>query len=111
MRDEFEKRRNVVYDALRQVPGVERNKPEAFYMMCKLPVEDATISDRMLEEFDVDGETVAAPGEGFMPRKFGKDEIRLAFTLVSVCWKRPFPFWQKDLRNTIRCAVWCKTPL
>ncbi|GAB1475709.1 pyridoxal phosphate-dependent aminotransferase [Bacillota bacterium] len=85
VRDEFEKRRDAVYEALGKLPGVEFNKPEgAFYMMCRLPVEDATdFLIWMLEKFDIDGETVmAAPGEGFYATKgLGKNEIRLAFTL------------------------------
>lgn len=85
VRDEFEKRRNVVYEALKKLPGVELNKPEgAFYMMCRLPVEDANdFLIWMLEKFDIDGETVmAAPGEGFYATEgLGKNEICLAFTL------------------------------
>lgn len=111
VRDEFEKRRNVVYDALRQVPGVECNKPEgAFYMMCKLPVEDATeFLIWMLEEFDVDGETVmAAPGEGFYATKgLGKDEIRLAFTLECSLLEKAVSILAKGLEeyNKVRGVV------
>lgn len=85
VRDEFERRRDVVFGELGKIPGVEFNKPEgAFYMMCKLPVENATdFLIWMLEEFDHDGETImAAPGEGFYVTKgLGKNEIRIAFTL------------------------------
>ncbi len=85
VRDEFEKRRDLVYEALKKLPGVEFNKPEgAFYMMCRLPVEDANeFLIWMLEKFDIEGETVmAAPGEGFYATEgLGKNEIRLAFTL------------------------------
>ena len=111
VRDEFEKRRNVVYDALRQVPGVECNKPEgAFYMMCKLPVEDAAeYLIWMLEEFDVDGETVmAAPGEGFYATKgLGKDEIRLAFTLECSLLEKAVSILAKGLEeyNKVRGMV------
>lgn len=85
VRDEFERRRNLVYSSLKKIPGVEFSKPEgAFYMMCKLPVENSTdFLTWMLTDFDYENETVmAAPGEGFYATEGrGKDEIRLAFTL------------------------------
>ncbi len=85
VKNEFEKRRNAVYEELKRIPGLKCNKPEgAFYMMCKLPVDDAAdFLIWMLEEFDVDGETVmAAPAEGFYATEgLGKNEIRLAFTI------------------------------
>ncbi len=81
-REEFQRRRDVAYEALRKIPGITCGKPEgAFYMMCKLPVKDATdFLIYMLEEFDDENETVmAAPGEGFYATKgLGKNEIRLA---------------------------------
>ena len=56
----------------------------AFYLMAKLPVDDANrFQTWLLEEFEDQGETLMfAPGEGFYgtPGK-GKDEIRIAYVL------------------------------
>ena len=56
----------------------------AFYLMAKLPVDDADrFQTWLLEEFEDQGETLMfAPGEGFYatPGK-GKDEIRIAYVL------------------------------
>ncbi len=85
IRDEFEKRRDVVFESLKKIPGVFCEKPEgAFYLVCKLPVEDANeFLIWMLEEFDDNGETVmAAPADGFYATEgLGKDEIRIAYVL------------------------------
>lgn len=85
IRDEFEKRRDVVYESLKKIPGVFCEKPEgAFYLMCKLPVEDANeFLIWMLQEFEDQGETVmAAPADGFYATEgLGRDEIRIAYVL------------------------------
>ena len=80
---EYEERRNAVLSALEKVPHLTHSEPEgAFYMMVKLPVDDAEkLQYFLLEEFSDQGETVMfAPGEGFYatPGK-GKDEIRIAY--------------------------------
>ena len=101
VRDEFEKRRDAAYEALQKIPGLTCGKPEgAFYMMCKLPVENATdFLTWMLEEFDDDGETVmAAPGEGFYATEgLGKDEIRIAFAIERDLLKRAIEILSKGL--------------
>ena len=39
---EYEKRRDVLYDGLRRIPGVYLARPEgAFYFIARLPVSDA----------------------------------------------------------------------
>src|SRR5439155_23252828 len=39
---EYQRRRDVLYEGLRSIPGVELSKPEgAFYCVPKLPVRDA----------------------------------------------------------------------
>jgi len=92
IRDEFEKRRNVVYESLKNIPGVFCEKPEgAFYLICKLPVEDTNdFLIWMLKEFDDEGETVmAAPADGFYATEgLGKDEIRIAYVLETDKLKR-----------------------
>lgn len=85
IRDEFQRRRDVVYENLKKIPGIVCEKPEgAFYVVAKLPVKNTTeFLIWMLEEFDVDGETVmAAPADGFYATEgSGLNEIRIAYVL------------------------------
>ncbi len=83
--EEFRRRRDVVYEGLKTIPGVTFYKPEgAFYIVIGLPVEDADHFSRwLIEEYDDRQETVLlAPANGFYasPEK-GKNEVRLAFML------------------------------
>ncbi len=84
-RDQYQERRNIVYELLRQVPGVVCRKPEgAFYMIAKLPVDDVDdFLTWILTDYDIEGETVmAAPAEGFYKTKgLGKNELRIAYVL------------------------------
>jgi len=59
IRDEFQKRRDVIYENLKKIPGVVCEKPEgAFYVVCQLPVDDTyKFLVWMLEEFDDNGST------------------------------------------------------
>jgi aspartate aminotransferase len=83
--EEYERRRDLVYDALRSTPGVTVRKPEgAFYFCAKLPVDDAeSFAMYLLEKFDLDKETVlVAPADGFYATPgLGKDEVRIAYVL------------------------------
>ncbi|MFA7543827.1 MAG: pyridoxal phosphate-dependent aminotransferase [Candidatus Cloacimonadaceae bacterium] len=82
---EYESRRNLVYDALMDIEGVVCKKPEgAFYIIVKLPIEDAEdFVIWLLKDFRKDGETVmAAPCEGFYATPgLGRDELRIAYIL------------------------------
>lgn len=82
---EYEKRRNIVYESLQDIPGVICEKPTgAFYVVVKLPVVDAEdFVIWLLKDFDVDNETVMmAPAEGFYATPgLGKDEVRIAYIL------------------------------
>jgi aspartate aminotransferase len=82
---EYEKRRDVVFDALSGLPGVLVRKPEgAFYMCARLPVDDAnTFAEFLVRDFDLDGETVTiAPADGFYATPgLGRDEVRIAYVL------------------------------
>ncbi len=85
-------RRDVVVEELNKIPGFSATVPGgAFYMTCKLPVED--IEDFLmflLEEFEDNGESVMfAPAEGFYATPgLGKDEIRIAYVLKREDMKR-----------------------
>ena len=82
---EYRARRDTLYSALKDIPGVICEKPRgAFYIMAKLPVDDSEkFIIWMLQNFDVNGETMmGAPGSGFyaVPNR-GRNEIRLAYVL------------------------------
>ncbi len=101
IRDEFEKRRDVVYESLKKIPGIFCQKPEgAFYLICRLPVEDTNdFLIWMLKEFEDEGETVmAAPADGFYATEgMGKDEIRIAYVLEPDKLKRAVEILGKGL--------------
>ncbi len=85
LRGEYEKRRDVTYAAVQQIPGARLAIPEgAFYVMVQLPVPDSQDFARwLLTDFERGGETVmVAPGPGFYvgPDR-GRNEVRLAFVL------------------------------
>ena len=84
-RAEYQKRRDLVLERLRAIPGVLVEEPMgAFYVMPKLPVDDTDkFQNWLLSEFDDKGETVMfAPGAPFYetPGK-GIDEVRIAYIL------------------------------
>jgi len=82
---EYTERRNVMVDMLRQMPGVVAPMPKgAFYLVVKLPVDDADkFAQWLLTDFNVDNETVMiAPANGFYSTPgLGKDEVRIAYVL------------------------------
>lgn len=82
---EFEKRRNVLYTELSQIPGVEISKPEgAFYTIVSLPVEDTEDFSRwLLTDFRYQNETVMlAPAQGFYTTPgMGRNQVRIAYVL------------------------------
>jgi aspartate aminotransferase len=82
---EYERRRDLIFDALRRMTGVTVRKPEgAFYVCARLPVDDAeSFAIYLLKDFEADGETVmVAPADGFYATPgLGKDEVRIAYVL------------------------------
>lgn len=101
VRDEYEKRRDVLYAGLRKIPGVVVSRPEgAFYTIAGLPVEDAEhFCQWLLTDFRLNNETVMlAPAAGFYASTSsaqvastslstgatsgkGKNEVRIAYVL------------------------------
>ena len=66
---EYQRRRDVVYNRLRQMEGVTNYCPGgAFYAFAKLPIDDGDrFCQWLLDSFDHNGETVMlAPGSGFL---------------------------------------------
>jgi aspartate aminotransferase len=82
---EYLSRRNFIVDALNKIPGVYCQKPKgAFYVMVKLPVDDAEkFAMWLLEEFEYKGNTVMlAPGAGFYTEgDLGRQEVRMAYVI------------------------------
>lgn len=82
---ECKKRRDVVFNELKKIPGVFCLKPEgAFYILVKLPIKDSDdFAKWLLTDFSYKGKTVmVTPGSGFyLTPGLGKDEIRIAFVL------------------------------
>ena len=81
----FRARRDTLYKALLEIPGIICEKPAgAFYVIAKLPIDDAEAFARyLLTDFDCGGETVmVAPATGFYhtPGR-GTDEVRIAYVL------------------------------
>ena len=70
---------------MKQIPGVVCEEPKgAFYVVAKLPVDDAEkFIIWMLGSFNVGGETVMmSPAEGFYATPgLGRDEVRIAYVL------------------------------
>ncbi|KXO16632.1 aminotransferase, class I/II [Clostridiales bacterium KA00134] len=82
---QYQKRRDVIYQGLIDIPGVKVEKTKgAFYIFPEFPVEDTLdFAKWLLTDFELGGETVmVAPGQGFYrdPEK-GKTKLRLAFVI------------------------------
>ena len=85
VREEYRRRRDICYEKLTAIPGVVCAKPMgAFYVMAKLPIDDADLfQEWLLTDFEDHGETVMiSPGAGFYatPGK-GINEVRIAYVL------------------------------
>ena len=82
---EFQKRRDVLYQGLLSIPGVSVPKPEgAFYCIVGLPLKDSEdFCKFLLTDFNLNGETIMiAPASGFYAsRGLGKNEVRIAYVL------------------------------
>lgn len=102
MISEFARRRDVVYSELQQMPGVICAKPQgAFYVIAKLPIEDAEHFARwLLTDFALENETVMlAPAAEFYatPGK-GRDEVRIAYVLNTDALKRAMRILREGLQ-------------
>jgi len=82
---EYQARRDVLFEGLKQLPGVQLQKPEgAFYFVARLPVEDAEdFASWLLSDWSHEGATVMlAPAQGFYATPgLGRDEVRIAYVL------------------------------
>lgn len=100
---EYLARREVVFNALQQIPGVVAHKPGgAFYTVVKLPVQNADhFCQWLLSDFDDNGETVMlAPAAGFYATPgLGKDEVRIAFVLNTRAMARSMEILSNALKR------------
>ena len=82
---EYERRRNVLYEGLRRIPGIFLTRPEgAFYFVARLPIADGDdFASWMLTDFQHGGATVmVAPARGFYGTPgLGADQVRIAYVL------------------------------
>jgi aspartate aminotransferase len=89
---EYQKRRDVLYEGLKKIPGVTIPKPEgAFYAIVGLPVDDSErFCKWLLTDFCDRNETVMlAPAAGFYASDgMGKNEVRIAYVLNTKHLKR-----------------------
>ena len=108
MQREYRARRDVMYECLSNIPGVNVTKPEgAFYLMADLPVEDAEqFCIYLLESFRDQNETVMlAPGYGFyLDPKKGKRQVRIAYVLEIPQLKRAAKLLRSCLESIITAS-------
>jgi len=85
VRKEYKKRRDIIYNVLKDIPGVECILPKgSFYILAKLPVHNAEdFVAWLLEKFSHNNETVmVTPAQDFyLTPGLGKNEIRIAYVL------------------------------
>ncbi len=105
VREEYERRRDVLFEGLKNIPGIVIHKPQgAFYIIIRLPIKDCEhFVQWMLTDFHLDKETVmVAPAQGFYstPGK-GKDEVRIAYVLKEEDLKRAIVVFKEGLKKYI----------
>ncbi|GAA4963238.1 pyridoxal phosphate-dependent aminotransferase [Algibacter aquimarinus] len=83
--EEYVERRNTLINELQKIEGIKVAKPKgAFYCIAELPVKNSDdFAQWLLEDFDVDGETImVAPAGGFYSTPgVGLNQIRIAYVL------------------------------
>lgn len=100
---EYEARRDISYNMLKAIDGLEVPKPQgAFYMTIGLPVEDAEdFAIWLLKDFRLNGETVmVAPAAGFYATEgLGKNQIRIAYILNGNDLKKAYTILEAGLKE------------
>jgi aspartate aminotransferase len=86
VREEYQRRRNIMYEALTRDQGIVLKRPRgAFYMIVKMAgvLDSEDFARWLLEEHRLEGETVlVAPAGGFYATPgAGGDEVRMAYVL------------------------------
>ncbi len=82
---EYQARRDLMVRRLQAMPGVRCPEPRgAFYVLCHLPVDDASrFAQWLLEDFALEGETImVSPAAGFYATPgLGRQQMRLAYVV------------------------------
>jgi aspartate aminotransferase len=103
VQNEYKKRRDVLYEGLKDIPGITIPKPEgAFYVIVGLPINDSEdFAKYLLTTFRDNNETVmVAPATGFYASAGrGKNEIRIAYVLNIDSLKRSIELLKKALAS------------
>lgn len=84
--EEYENRRNILYNGLSSIEGIECEKPSgAFYIIAKLPVEDANdFAKWLLTDFNYENKTVMiTPASGFYATK-ERGKMKLDYLIVLI---------------------------
>lgn len=103
VRREYQRRRDVLYEGLREIPGIAMSRPQgAFYIIVRLPIKDSEhFVQWMLSDFHHEKETVmVAPAQGFYntPGR-GRDEVRIAYVLKEKDLKRAIEVFKIGLKK------------
>jgi len=103
VKEEYERRRDVLYEGLKSIPGIVMHKPQgAFYIIVRLPLKDAEhFVQWMLTDFHLDQETVmVAPAGGFYSSSDkGRDEVRIAYVLKEQDLRRAIEVFKAGLKK------------
>ncbi|XMB73258.1 pyridoxal phosphate-dependent aminotransferase [Mycoplasmatota bacterium WC30] len=106
IKNEYEARRNIVFETLQNIPGIICEKPTgAFYIIAKLPIANAEkFVVWLLEEFDLDGETVMlTPAEAFYATEgLGVSEVRISYVLNTADLKKAMEILRVGLAEYIK---------
>ena len=101
--EEYQKRRDIVVEALSKMPGVKFATPQgAFYVIAQLPVDDAEkFVAYMLTDFTNNNQTVmVTPAQGFyITPELGKQQVRIAYVLDEKALKRAMELLELGLRE------------
>ncbi len=101
VRKEYEARCEVVYGALKDVPGVMVTKPQgAFYLYCALPIDSAEEFVKfMIRDFRDNNETImiSPMPDFYMTPGLGVNEIRIAYVLNQKDLARSMEILKKGL--------------
>lgn len=103
---EYKKRRDIVYGALRKIPGIVCKEPQgALYIIAKLPIANAEdLVEFFLKRFSYQNKTVlVTPAEDFYITKgLGMNEIRIAYVLNAKALADAMEVFQKGLEAYLR---------
>ena len=99
---EYQKRRDITFEALSKMDNVVCKKPAgAFYVIAKLPIDDAEkFALWLLTDFEDNRETVmiSPAGDFYATKGLGKDEIRIAYILEEKSLKRALELLGKAIK-------------